>query len=170
MLIEIIGDVGEHLGKEFLAGLAECYGVPVPGKAIDEVLGQIRPSNDPELAEEGQPAAVQPDGDVGTGPGCRLAIGGGALGLLLYLLSLPLEPLALLLRQVLKDRHMIDQPLVGRVEELAVRSLAAPSYRNELVQATGEGGVYRRAGEVGAFLSAVLEGAGVVCQAGPLCP
>ena len=134
MLPHFSGHTLENLGEQSLIFLAERKGVPVGRKAIHIVLGQIRPAHHPQLAEKPQPAAVQPHRYPR--PGFRRRPPGrvGFLPNADDLHRFRQRPLPFPCRQILKHRHISQQPLVGGIKVFAVRPLPLPGQRHQFIQ------------------------------------
>ena len=138
------GDAAENCGEQGLIFGAEREGVAVGGKAVDIVLGQVGTAHHAQLAEKAHTAAVQAHGYAGPG------FGGGAAGGVGFLagtdnfggLGQDLGPFRR--RQVLKDRHIGDQPLVGGVEVFAVGPLPLAGQGDQFIQSPTEVRVRRR--------------------------
>ena len=165
VLPQTSADVGQDLGEQLLALGAERQGVAVLGEAVDEILGQIRPADHPELAEKGQPAVVETNHRLGPGPRGGLSGGVGLGGRLVQVLGLPADPVLVCLGHVLEDGHLGKDPLVRRVEQVAFGPVPLFGQAHETVQLALEFPVDRRPfeerGPGPAFVT-------LVCQTCPL--
>ena len=138
------GDALENRGEQGLIFRAERKGVPVGGKAVHIVLGQVGAAHHAQLTEKAHPAAVQAHGHAGPGFDRGPAGGVGFLPAADNFRGFGQRPLPCRGRQVLKDRHIGNQPRVGGIEVFAVGPLALAGQSHQFVQSPVEVRVQQR--------------------------
>ena len=131
LLFHIGIDMRKDLGEQGLTLRAEHHSIAVLGEPIDEVLGQVRPPDDAQLAEEGVPSGVQTDHHFRPCPTGGFPGGVGFRSFFVDRAGFAKQLLLLSFGKVLQHAHLADEPFFRRVVECCAGlvTLAGQSYQ-----------------------------------------